>query len=86
MGIEELNNIQLEVNKEKPQEIPLKEIDHAVIKGIRILHKRNNADYLQLKKAIEKDGQNQPIIIRKLTDEEKKGLLTVIIVLPFQKI
>lgn len=29
MGIEELNNIQLEVNKEKPQEIPLKEIDHA---------------------------------------------------------
>lgn len=73
MGIEELNNIQLEVNKEKPQEIPLKEIDHAVIKGIRILHKRNNADYLQLKKAIEKDGQNQPIIIRKLTDEEKKN-------------
>ena len=73
MGIEELNNIQLEVNKEKPQEIPLKEIAHAVIKGIRILHKRNNADYLQLKKAIEKDGQNQPIIIRKLTDEEKKN-------------
>ena len=73
MGIEELNNIQLEVNKEKTQEIPLKDIDHVVIKGIRILHKRNNADYLQLKKAIEKDGQNQPIIIRKLTDEEKKN-------------
>lgn len=37
------------------------------------MHKRNNADYLQLKKAIEKDGQNQPIIVRKLTDEEKKN-------------
>lgn len=73
MDIKELSNIKLEVGKETPQFIPLKQISDKSIPTIRPVRRKNSADYSQLKKGIEQDGQNQPIVLRKLTDEEKKN-------------
>ncbi|MBR6012993.1 MAG: ParB-like nuclease domain-containing protein [Selenomonadaceae bacterium] len=52
----------------------LSEIDPKAINLIREIKKKNNSDYKQLKNAIEKDGQQQPIIVRELNDEEKAKL------------
>ena len=71
MDIKDLSNIKLKVEKVQP--IPVKQISAKSIPTIRSVHRKNRADYLQLQKAIEQDGQNQPIIVRKLTDEEKKN-------------
>lgn len=55
------------------KEVELKLIDPKAIPLVRAMS-ANNEGYTQLKKSIEKDGQKQPIIIRKLTAEERKNL------------
>ena len=72
MDIKDLINIKLEVGKETAQFIPLEQISDKSIPTIRPVHRKNSVDYLQLKKGIEQDGQRQPIVLRKLTDDEKK--------------
>ena len=68
MNGENLFNLQLKINEASP--IGLDEIDSEIIPSVREL-KLSNSEYDQLKNSIEKDGQQQPIIIRKLTDKEQ---------------
>ena len=72
MNEKDLLNVRL--SDETPEEIPLDEIDLGVIEVVREMKKKNNRDYRRLKNAIEKDGQQQPIIIRTLTEDEKSKL------------
>lgn len=69
MDKKEIFNVQL--NCEQAQEIDLGEIDPEIISCIREMSD-DSSGYTQLEKSIEKDGQKQPIIIRRLTDEEKE--------------
>ena len=70
MEAEKLYEISLKADSNIKQ-IPLSEIDPNVIHLVRDLNTESQS-YLQLKKSIEKDGQQQPIIIRELTDQEKQ--------------
>ena len=54
----------------KTEMIKLNEIDDNIIPGIRKVN-RDKESYKLLENAIAKDGQRNPIIIRKLTEEEK---------------
>lgn len=83
--------LEIHLSEEDATEVSLNEIDPKAINLIRELKRKNNSDYRQLKNAIERDGQRQPIIVRELNDEEKVNLpnpkkiryvsLTVIIVI-----
>lgn len=68
--MDEMNLFGTKLSANTPTKISLSSIDPEIIPAIREL-KQNSAEYKQLKQAIEKDGQKQPIIVRKLTDEEK---------------
>ncbi len=70
MDKEELVNLQLKISE--ATQVQLDEIDSEIIQPVRELTLKNS-EYDQLKNSIEKDGQQQPIIIRKLTDEEKSA-------------
>lgn len=69
MDKKEIFNVQL--TGDKAQEIDLVEIDPEIISCIREIN-ADSSGYTQLRTSIEKDGQKQPIIIRRLTDEEKE--------------
>ena len=72
MNEKDLLNVRL--SDGTPEEISLDEISLGIIEVIREIKKKNSRDYRQLKNAIEKDGQQQPIILRTLTEEEKTKL------------
>lgn len=66
--------LEIHLSEEDATEVSLNEIDPKAINLIRELKRKNNSDYRQLKNAIERDGQRQPIIVRELNDEEKVNL------------
>ena len=64
----------MDMNKvnEEIKEIALNEINAEAIKDIRKVKNESNNAYKTLKNAIDKDGQQHPIILRELTSKEQE--------------
>lgn len=72
--MDEKDLLEIRLSDGTAEEISLSEIDPKAIKLIREIKQKNNTNYRQLRIAIERDGQQQPIIIRELNDEENSRL------------